>query len=267
MGKIYRKGLSKKTNEALDEIIKGIDLVLQTEDDPNTQLTKILSLLMEMASANDKNGEAASDGDVWIIDKTRLPEVIAKENGLVIRPFTPEDQERYMHVIRMWDRSGFIRNMENISGDILWERTQKDHALYAAIERESDRTFLGYIALKDTRKLIWELAIELDKEYCGQGYGSRAIALFLRWVEEQTLRSEYMALVEVDNLACQACMERVGAELFGIRNLLFDTPEEAEQFENEHMDMITDQLITLAARLGVEPRKLLSHVLEYRLFA
>lgn len=49
MGEIYRKGLSKKTNEAMDEILKEIDRLSQTEGDQNIKKEDILSLLKKMA--------------------------------------------------------------------------------------------------------------------------------------------------------------------------------------------------------------------------
>ena len=42
---------------------------------------------------------------------------------------------------------------------------------------------------------------------------------------------------------------------------------EAEKFEEEHLDEITEHMRELADELMVEPRKLLSHVLDYRIFA
>ena len=71
--------------------------------------------------------------------------------------------------------------------------------------------------------------------------------------------------MEVDNIPCQNCMKKAGAELLGLHNFAFDSEEAAEQFEETHLALITEHMRTLAAKLGVEPRKLLSHVLDYRI--
>ena len=42
-------------------------------------------------------------------------------------------------------------------------------------------------------------------------------------------------------------------------------PEDQARFEEENLHLIDDNIQDLADRLGVEPRKLLSHVLDYRL--
>lgn len=39
-----------------------------------------------------------------------------------------------------------------------------------------------------------------------------------------------------------------------------------EAFEKKNLDKITDRMIYLAQKIQVEPRKMLSHVLDYRFF-
>ena len=41
--------------------------------------------------------------------------------------------------------------------------------------------------------------------------------------------------------------------------------EDKRQFEEKNLNLIDDNMKELAARMGVAPRKLLSHVLDYRL--
>ena len=60
-------------------------------------------------------------------------------------------------------------------------------------------------------------------------------------------------------------MKKAGAELTSLHNFAFDSEEDAEQFETTHLELITEHMRTLAAKLGVKPRKLLSHVLDYRI--
>ena len=124
---------------------------------------------------------------------------------------------------------------------------------------------VGYLALKNTARDPWEAAIELDRAFCHRGYGSRAVMLFLRRVQELTGRKEFQFLVEVDNLPCQGCMEMLKARLVGINQCAFTTEEETEAFEEKHLDLITEHMRHLAKELRIAPKKLLSHVLDYRL--
>ena len=80
-------------------------------------------------------------------------------------------------------------------------------------------------------------------------------------------KQQFMALVEVDNIPSQKLMLKLGGRLIDIYDYIFHDEERAEEFEEEHLDEITDHMIELAEELMVEPRKLLSHVLDYRIFA
>lgn len=61
-------------------------------------------------------------------------------------------------------------------------------------------------------------------------------------------------------------MDKLNAELVDIFNLMFEDEDEEEAFANENLDMITDHMIHLAEKLDIEPRKLLTNVLDYRIY-
>lgn len=119
--------------------------------------------------------------------------------------------------------------------------------------------------MSTTGKDLWEIAIELSSAHCHQGYGAKAIILFLQKVKEITGKSQFQFLVEVDNIPCQNCMKKIKASLIGIHNCAFDTEKEADAFEERNLELITEHIKTLSEELDVMPRKLLSHVLDYRL--
>ena len=74
-------------------------------------------------------------------------------------------------------------------------------------------------------------------------------------------------MVETDNIPSQRLVEKLGARLIGIYDYMFQgNVDEAEAFEERYLDKITDRMIELAGQLEVEPRKMLSHVLDYRFF-
>ena len=61
-------------------------------------------------------------------------------------------------------------------------------------------------------------------------------------------------------------MESLGGRLFGLCNGVVPmTEEEKTRFEERNLHLIDVQITRLAERMGVEPRKLLSHAVEYRL--
>jgi len=59
--------------------------------------------------------------------------------------------------------------------------------------------------------------------------------------------------------------EKLGAKPNGISEFLLHGKEHLEQWEDENLHLLDEKLITLAEQFQVEPRKLLSHVLEYKL--
>ena len=92
---------------------------------------------------------------------------------------------------------------------------------------------VGYIGIVDTARDLWELTMELDKDHCHKGFGTRANILFIRSIAEITGKTQVKSVVEVDNLASQRCMKKLNAQLVNIENRAFDS-EEAERFEEEH---------------------------------
>lgn len=137
---------------------------------------------------------------------------------------------------------------------------------YCVIEQNGVPT--GYLGIKDTRAALWEIAIELDAKHTQQGLGPRSIRLYLNEVQRITGRGDFKVVVEVevDNLPSQKCFERLGAKLAGLGDsVVLKTDEEKRRFEERNLDLIDAHMMELAGRLGVEPRTLLSHLLDYRL--
>lgn len=263
MGRIYAKAQREKMNRNLNEILAMIDDL----KDENCQISKqkILARLKGMMAENEGHQmETLEIENGWDFRTEKSQGIFAEDHIVQLRPFSKGD-ERFYFMIREQYKI-FEKNFpeeQMIVG--YWAETQKDSAFYCAIVRIRDFTKLGYIALKNTSKNLWEIAIELDREYCHCGYGARAIILFLQKVREITGKNEFQFLVEVDNILCQNCMEKIKAKLVGINNLAFDNEEEARVFEKENLELITEHMKMLAKKLNVVPQKLLSHVLDYRL--
>jgi len=270
MERIYAKALKDKMNwernQDLNEILAMLDGMQGTPEGDNFQIGKqeILARLEEMILKSEKKAaKLTTTGDGWDFSKEKAERVFAEDGMIRLCPFSVGD-ERFYYLIREQYRIFEKKIPEEQLIASYWTETQQDRAFYCVIERISDCAKIGYIALKDTSKDLWEIAIELDQAYCHQGYGTRVIPLFLHRVREITAKNQFQFLVEVDNIPCQNCMKKVNAELVGIHNLVFDTEGEAELFEEENLGMITAHMKALAEALDIPPRKLLSHVLVYR---
>lgn len=75
----------------------------------------------------------------------------------------------------------------------------------------------------------------------------------------------FRSRVDADNIASQALMDSLKAIPNGISNLFLHSEEHKRQIEREYSHLLDDRLIKLAGRFGVEPKKLLSHALEYKI--
>lgn len=70
--------------------------------------------------------------------------------------------------------------------------------------------------------------------------------------------------IEPDNICSQKLFTKLGAQFEGLA--FYDFPlEEAEEYERSHLDLIDQDLESLASKLCVEPRSLLSRVLVYKI--
>lgn len=108
---------------------------------------------------------------------------------------------------------------------------------------------IGYLGIKDTSADLWEIAIELDEKYTRHGFGPQSIQLYPNEVQRITGRTEFKAVVEVDNLPSQKCFEKLGAKLVGLcDSVVLKTDDEKERFEKRNLDLIDAHIIELAKR-------------------
>lgn len=267
MGEVYAKAQKEKLNKSLNEILAMLEEMKGTPEGDDFQIgkQKILARLEEMIAEDKRQPSTViRTNNGWDFNKEKAEDILAEDDIIRLRPFSAGDERFYFQVREEYR----IFNKKNIPEEKLiagyWDETQQSSALYCVIERMSDFAKMGYIALKDTSKDLWEIAIELNSAYCHQGYGAQAILLFLRKIGEITPKSQFQFLVEVDNIPCQGCMKKLNAKLVGIHNLVFDCEKDAETFEANNLNMITEHMKTLAVELDIPPQKLLSHVLDYR---
>jgi len=207
-------------------------------------------------------------GCAWDFSEEKSKSTFAFDDTLLLKPLTEEYYDLYIKTRAEYAyNSAFYLKPKNRSVALC--ELKQEQSLFMAVVRQADDAYMGYVGLKDTSTNLWEFCIELLPEYCNKGYGCNAVKLFLKKVSEITEndKQQFMALVEVDNIPSQKLMLKLGGRLIDIYDLIFHDEERAEKFNEEYLDEITDHMIELAEELMVEPRKLLSHVLDYRIFA
>lgn len=262
MDRIYAKAQREQTNAILQEILDKLDALPSDTSDWKGAVQKILDESIQRG--NDKTFAKAG----WDFSSEKSQDVFTSDSVVVLRPITTDDLEFYRFVRIQYSqihRSVYNSPTENKMGFVSREALAPE-VFYCIIETAQRKLPIGYLGIKDTSAMLWELAIELDGKATHQGFGLRSIRLYLNEIQRITGKSEYKAAVEVDNIPSQKCFESLGAKLVGLCNsAVLKTEEEKERFESQNLDLIDDHIISLAQRLQVDPRKLLSHVLDYRL--
>ncbi len=205
---------------------------------------------------------------VWNFTAEKDQKFLVGDDTVVLRPIQTNDADFYMRVKAQYSmmyraiiHMGKVDNESVLKTDLF-----KPESFFCIIEDTKGGMPIGYIGIKDTRAEIWEIAIELDGPYTRKGFGLRSIRLFLNEMYRISGKAEYQALVETDNLPSQKCFEKLGARLIGLcTGPILKLEEEKTRFEERNLNLIDENMKELAVRLSVEPRKLLSHVLDYRL--
>ena len=211
--------------------------------------------------------ETENPNGCWDFHAERTLDVLTSDGMICVRPVKESDKDFFNAVRMQWSSPIWLMGEKLPKTPHYWSETQKLRSFYCISERLSDHMPLGYIAIKDTRKELWELAFEFDTQSCYHGYGGPSIVLFLREIERRTGVCQYQARVYPDNIPCQKCLEKIGAVLTGICDGDILRTEEAKEFHEEQMlDSIDDHMRSLAERIHVPARKLLSNVLDYRLY-
>ncbi|MBR1742653.1 MAG: GNAT family N-acetyltransferase [Lachnospiraceae bacterium] len=260
MRKIYEQKERK-------DLLKEYNFInnLQDVTDKETLLQMLRAekdrLLAEIEMMEEREREEC--GGEYDLSRILVPVIYEDERILLRRPESV-DREPFLHVKRQYAFSKAMFQRESYQDD-LWEEQISEGSLYYSIIGRKNGHYIGYCGVKNLKKKVWEIAIELDGKYCHQGYGFLAPGKYLENLSELSGRREFASRVETDNIASQKLMEELGFQPYGLAEFLLYSEEDKREAEEEYLHLLDERYEKLAGKFHVEPRKLLSHVLEYRL--
>lgn len=188
--------------------------------------------------------------------------LIPAADGIVLRAVASCDKELYLILQEHYCLMKSMMEEESFR-EMLWKEHNEDKALMMTITK--DEEYLGYCGIKDTTKNAWEIAIELLPERTGRGIGTVAITAMLNEIKTRLNVTSFCVKIDPDNTASQKLFERLGAIPNGLATIFLHKEEDLLRCEEDNLHLIDDRLTALANKFGVEPRKLLSHVLVYSL--
>ena len=264
MQEIARKMERKQLLEEVD-ILKKLNgegqKVISKEEILRVIETKEKELLEEINYLEKK--EAALLGGVYdlsLFDKN----IICENSDIILRKAIEDDKEPYYQLKREYAymKSAFSKPEYK---DELWQEYLSEESLYYTIAKKEDNIFIGYCGVKNLNRKVWEIAIEIKSEYCHKGYGYSALKMYLETVAKISNRHEFSSRVDTDNIASQNLMGKLGFQPHGLSEFLLHKEEDKLAAEEEYKDKLDARYMALAEKFKVEPRRLLSHVLEYRI--
>lgn len=147
--------------------------------------------------------------------------------------------------------------------NMLWNEHIEYKALMFSIIVNNE--YVGYCGIKNTTHEQWEIAIEILNEWKHKGIGYKAISVMLDEIKNRLNVSEFRVRIDVKNYPSQKLFEKLGAEPNGISEFMLHGESDIIRCEEENIYMIDNRMLELAKKFNVEPRRLLSHVLEYKL--
>ena len=261
MRKIYEQ---KERQDLLKEYVFLNNLQSVTDKEKFKQMLRAEEerLLSEIEMMEER--ERKECGGEYDLSRIMVPVIYEDERILLHRPEL-EDREPFLNVKRQYAFSKVMIQRESYQKG-LWEEQISEESLYYSIIGREHGHYIGYCGVKDLKKKVWEVAIELDGKYCHQGYGFLALGKYLENLAELSERREFASRVETDNIASQKLMEKLGFQPYGLAEFLLHSEEDKREAEEEYLHLLDERYEKLAEKFHVEPRKLLSHVLEYRLY-
>ena len=262
---VRKRAIRKRLDILLDDVLA----VLETDDGKTFEEKKTLILHMlrekeEHALANEPADTSPADRNILQLKHTfwSSGERIDSSNGIILRKVTASDRENFLALHRKYAAMQSVLEQESYCNSV-WEEHTGQKTLMFSIEQ--DNVYIGYCGIQDLSSECPEISIELQPDKVSQGIGFLAVSAMLNELKSRLDRSEYRVRIEPTNYASQGLFEKLGATPNGISELWVHDKEELDQLENENLQLINDALVAVAEKFSVQPRQLLSHVLEYKL--
>ena len=248
-----------------DELLQNV-LDLLDADDGKTFAEKkkdIVDYIQEWANGPHADiAEEIQFGETINQEFWKKEKEITLENGITMRRVQQSDHEGYFAIQQAYSATAYMLKNPAYC-DMLWDEHISSKGLTMTILRYGN--YIGYCGINNILKENWEIGIELLPEYTGQGVGYCAISKMLNKIHERLGRDFFIARIDPRNIASQKLFEKLGALPDGITADWTENESIMLQCEEEYLDQIDEELINIAKKFNVAPRKLLSHVLKYSL--
>lgn len=244
-------------------------LAILDADDGKTFSEKKMSLMDYLRKCRDEPIANVCTGSKMEEEETdrklqfwKCGECLDAGNGILMRNVQDVDREGYYRVQRAYSVvKDTLKNPEFFQ--MIWKEHTKSECLPVSILIKGE--YVGYCAINDLNQKPMEIGIELLPEWTGQGIGFAAVSTLINEVHQRLGECTFCARIDPRNEASQCLFEKLGAVLDGVVPLWKGFQKVVERAEEENVEQIDGYLKKTAEKFGVPPKKLLSHVLKYKL--
>lgn len=221
-----------------------------------TREDKLLAERVLKAAINDETGKNVKE-KFWSVGN-----LSKSDEHICLRMVQESDKNNFLELQK---ETCIVKSMfkEESYQNMMWDEHIQDKSMMFTIEVDGE--YAGYCGINNLSRENWEIAIELLSRFRNKGIGYTAIGIMLSEIKARLGVDCFRAKIDADNYASQRLFEKLGATPYGIAEHMLHKEEDITRCEEENLEEIDDKLIQVAEKFGVEPRKLLSHVLEYEL--
>lgn len=252
-----------------DTVLRDVLELLEANDgkpfeEKKKEITDYLRNCTEGSHANALADIAGEEQHCQILNQKfwEAGNVISAGDRITMRRVQESDREGYLEIQRAYLVTKHMMK-EPTYCNMLWEEHTANKRLTLSIY--SDGSYIGYCGINNLLHEPWEIGIELRPEWTRRGIGYRAVSAMMEEIQMRFGVHTFCVRIEPRNLASQRLFEKLGAVPDGLAVGWTANHEIVLQCEEDNLDQIDEELIRLAEKFGVPPRKLLSHVLRYSL--
>lgn len=270
MGSTEKKTVTQNAEKYIREVIlRDVLGVLTSDDGKSFEEKKKSAVAYLLKCAN----ESPTDAQEKIIGEERhaadinrkfwgTDYVISAGNGITMRQVLESDREGYLEIQKEYLVTKHMLK-EPIYCDSLWEEHNSCKRLTLSIL--FDGKYIGYCGINDITSEPWEIGVELRPEWTGRGIGYCAVSKMVDEIRARLGVRVFCARIDPRNRASQKMFCKLGAVPDGISAAWTNDQNLILKCEEDNLNQIDEELIQLAERFRVPPRKLLSHILKYSL--
>ena len=176
--RIYDEVWREKRTEFLQNVLAMLEGCKSGDTISSDEIIdKLHDYVEEKIDAIDGKENNLPDGESRDFLKEKELECLTSDGEIFIIPFREADKAFYYGIEKQWTSKYSPDSLFSLDNNSMWDQISHPYSLFCkALAAENP---IGYLAIKDSRKPVWEVAAEFDKAYCYRGYGPRCISLFL----------------------------------------------------------------------------------------